>query len=182
MGVAATVLAFLGAFAVAVWWNQLDERIKKQVNDTYIKDLTPKIEEQINEITLKFNQTKIVLQGGITEVENNLKKFARVQEETIKNIEFSSRALLYLVMGNRLLEQKKTGLLLSYFRKLNNFSQMMHKSTIYSVKPTDQLDRMMRLLFALRQQLTLRKISLRRILNLEWLIAIKQISYILTRH
>ncbi len=32
MGVAAAILALLGAFAVAAWWTNLDERINKQVN------------------------------------------------------------------------------------------------------------------------------------------------------
>lgn len=33
LGVAATVLAFLGAFAVAVWWRELDKKVEKRVNE-----------------------------------------------------------------------------------------------------------------------------------------------------
>lgn len=33
LGVAATVLAFLGAFAVAVWWKDLDTKVEKRVNE-----------------------------------------------------------------------------------------------------------------------------------------------------
>ncbi|EFH81222.1 hypothetical protein [Ktedonobacter racemifer] len=43
LGVAATVLAFLGAFAVAAWWKDLNEQVKQQVN--------AHMQEQINQIT-----------------------------------------------------------------------------------------------------------------------------------
>ena len=35
LGVAATVLAILGAVAVAAWWTSLDKRVTKQVNKLY---------------------------------------------------------------------------------------------------------------------------------------------------
>jgi tetratricopeptide (TPR) repeat protein len=92
MGVAATVLAFLGAFAVAVWWNQLDERVNKQVTDFFKKDVAPQVK---------------ALESTIAEANNQLQKFAQVQNTTIKNIDDASRALSYLAMGNQLLEQKK---------------------------------------------------------------------------
>ncbi len=117
MGVAAAILALLGAFAVAAWWTNLDERINKQVKDIFKDELTPQVDEQINAFTMKLNQKTIVLEGGLTEAKNNLQKFTKVQDDMIKNIDDTSRALLYLVMGNQLLEQKKTSAAIEVFQK-----------------------------------------------------------------
>ena len=49
-GVAATLLAFLGAFAVAYWWAELDKRVKEQV-DAHVNEL---IEQRLKEQEGKF--------------------------------------------------------------------------------------------------------------------------------
>lgn len=45
LGVAATVLAFLGAFAVAAWWKDLNEQVKQQVN-THMQERIDQIAEE----------------------------------------------------------------------------------------------------------------------------------------
>src|SRR5260370_24837332 len=80
MGVAATVLALLGAFAVAAWWSQLDDR----VTEIFTKRFEPQME------------------SSLAVANDKLQKFATVQDKTIKNIDDTSKALLYLVIGNRL--------------------------------------------------------------------------------
>jgi tetratricopeptide (TPR) repeat protein len=106
MGVAAAILALLGAFAVAAWWTNLDERINKQVNYIFKNELTPQVNQQVN-----------ALQSRITEANDKLQAFDQVQDETIKKIESSSRALLYLVIGNRLLVQLKFSAAIDIFQK-----------------------------------------------------------------
>ncbi|HEX3641795.1 MAG TPA: hypothetical protein VHV10_10930 [Ktedonobacteraceae bacterium] len=44
LGIAATLLAFLGAFAVAYWWAKLDNRVTDQVNRLYEEQ-----QEQVNQ-------------------------------------------------------------------------------------------------------------------------------------
>jgi tetratricopeptide (TPR) repeat protein len=114
MGVAAAILALLGAFAVAAWWTSLDIRINEQVtkltneqvNNIFTYVLKPSIDKQVKD-----------LESRITEANDKLQAFDQVQDETIKKIESSSRALLYLVMGNRLLEQKKISAAIDIFKK-----------------------------------------------------------------
>ncbi len=102
LGVAAAILALLGAFAVAAWWTNLDERVNKQVTDLIKKDVAPQVK---------------ALESTITEANNQLQKFAQVQDTTIKNIDDASRALSYLAMGNQLLEQKKIQAAIQAFQK-----------------------------------------------------------------
>jgi len=102
MGVAAAILALLGAFAVAAWWTNLDERVNKQVTDLIKKDVAPQVK---------------ALESTITEANNQLQKFAQVQDTTIKNIDDARRALSYLAIGNQLLEQKKSQAAIQAFQK-----------------------------------------------------------------
>jgi tetratricopeptide (TPR) repeat protein len=133
MGVAATVLALLGAFAVAAWWNQLDERIKKQVSketeiqvaDIFDKRITTRYNQMVNALlqdqSAKFNEQMKELQRTLTEADNNLntnlQNFSQVQTATIKNINDVGEALLYLSVGTRLWEQKKIKSAIAEFRK-----------------------------------------------------------------
>lgn len=121
MGVAAAILALLGAFAVAAWWTDLDKRIKKQVNKIFTKQLSPSVDSQVDTL-LQIQSTKVdeqveALQRSIAEASQQLQDFARTQEETIRRIDTSSRALLYLVRGNQLLEQKKVSAAIEIFQK-----------------------------------------------------------------
>jgi tetratricopeptide (TPR) repeat protein len=95
MGVAATVLALLGAFAVAAWWSQLDDR----VTEIFTKRFEPQME------------------SSLAVANDKLQKFATVQDKTIKNIDDTSKALLYLVIGNRLLERAKISAAIEEFQK-----------------------------------------------------------------
>jgi tetratricopeptide (TPR) repeat protein len=86
MGVAAAILAVLGAFAVAAWWTNLDQRINEQVNketnkqvvDIFDKQLTPKYNQMVNALL-------------------------QAQSKKMNNV---FRALTYLDLGNEFLEQK----------------------------------------------------------------------------
>jgi tetratricopeptide (TPR) repeat protein len=86
MGVAAAILALLGAFAVAAWWTNLDERINKQVNketnkqvvDIFDKQLTPKYNQMVNALL-------------------------QAQSKKMNDV---FRALSYLDLGNQFLEHK----------------------------------------------------------------------------
>ena len=88
MGVAAAILALLGAFAVAAWWANIDERINNQVNDLYRNELTPKVE-----MRLEF--------------------FLREQSENFTEI---FKAFSNLELGNQLLEQKKINAAIQEFQ------------------------------------------------------------------
>jgi tetratricopeptide (TPR) repeat protein len=86
MGVAAAILALLGAFAVAAWWTNLDERINKQVNketnkqvvDIFDKQLTPKYNQMVNALL-------------------------QAQSKKMNDV---FRSLSYLDLGNQFLEHK----------------------------------------------------------------------------
>jgi predicted PurR-regulated permease PerM len=71
-GIAATLLAFLGAFAVAYWWANLDQKVDKQV-EARTNEL---IEQRIKEQESKF-QTQIVdsVKAFDARVEDNVKAF-----------------------------------------------------------------------------------------------------------
>lgn len=118
MGVAAAILALLGAFAVAAWWTNLDERINNQVNDIFRRQLQPKVDWQVDDLlanqSVKVDQQVKTL---IAEANDKLQAFAQVQDATIKNIKDASRSLLFLVMGNRLLDQKKISAAIEAFQK-----------------------------------------------------------------
>jgi len=64
LAVAATVLAFLGAFAVAYWWANLDKRVTYQVNHLYKRQ-----EEQVNQLV------KELLEKQTTKVDTQLQQF-----------------------------------------------------------------------------------------------------------
>lgn len=117
MGVAATILALLGAFAVAAWWNQLDVR----VTEIFTKRFEPQVNQRVNDLlqdqSVKVDQQVLTLESKLTEANDKLQKFTLIQDDTIKNIDDSSRALLHLVIGNRLLEQKKISAAIEEFQK-----------------------------------------------------------------
>lgn len=69
LGLAATLLAFLGAFAVAYWWANLDQKVNKQVK----KRTNALIEQRLKDQEAKFQSL----------MENNVKAF----EADMKNIE-----------------------------------------------------------------------------------------------
>lgn len=129
MGVAAAILALLGAFAVAAWWNQLDERINeqvtkqtdKQVEDTFRYVLTPRVDKRVDALlqiqSAKFDQQVKALESTITEANKNLQTLVQTQDEINKYIYNASRALLYLAIGIQLLEQKKTQAAIEVFQK-----------------------------------------------------------------
>ncbi len=86
MGVAAAILALLGAFAVAAWWTNLDERINKQVNKETNKQVVDIFDKQL---TPKYNQMVNALLQDQSKKMNNV-----------------FRALSYLDLGNQFLEHK----------------------------------------------------------------------------
>ena len=75
LGVAATVLAFLGAFAVAVWWKELDVKVDARVNR-----LT---EESIKLISANLQtQLQSYIDQRIQNLEDKLeKRFSAIDEE-----------------------------------------------------------------------------------------------------
>lgn len=121
MGVAAAILALLGAFAVAAWWTHLDERVENQVTDIFTKQLTPSVNQKVVALldvqSAKVDEQVKALQDTIAGANIKLQNFAQTQGETIQQIDAASRALLYLVMGNRLLEQKKISAAIEVFQK-----------------------------------------------------------------
>ena len=121
MGVAAAILALLGSFAVAAWWVNLDERVNKQVNDIFTKQLAPGVNQQVNALlhdqSVKVDAQVKTLQDTIAEASQKLQNFAQVQDATIQQIDAASKALLYLVTGNQLLEQKKIRAAIEVFQK-----------------------------------------------------------------
>ncbi len=71
LGVAATVLAILGAVAVAAWWGYLDDRVTRRVNDLFIarvKVIEMEIRTETNKLILKH----LVSDNELTHL-NNLK-------------------------------------------------------------------------------------------------------------
>jgi tetratricopeptide (TPR) repeat protein len=89
MGVAATVLALLGAFAVAAWWNQLDERIKKQVSKETYEQVANYIDQRLIPMFIQM-------------VNQRVNDLLRDQSKKMNDV---FRALTYLDLGNQFLEQ-----------------------------------------------------------------------------
>ena len=56
LGVSATVLAILGAFALATWWTGLEKRVSDQVNDLYNQQ-AEKVKSQVNALLAAQTQT-----------------------------------------------------------------------------------------------------------------------------
>jgi len=79
-GIAAALLTFLGAFAVAYWWANLDKRVTYQVNHLYKRQ-----EEQVNQLV------KELLEKQTTKVDTQLQQFQgdfqtlRERLETLRN-------------------------------------------------------------------------------------------------
>ncbi len=71
MGVAAAILALLGAFAVAAWWTSLDIRINEQVtkltneqvNNIFTYVLKPSIDKQVKDLESRITEANDKLQA-----------------------------------------------------------------------------------------------------------------------
>src|SRR5882762_6080600 len=46
LAIAATLLAFLGAFAVAYWWANLDDKVNRQVDNRINEEVDRRLQEQ----------------------------------------------------------------------------------------------------------------------------------------
>ena len=71
LGVAAAILALLGAFAVAAWWTSLDIRINEQVtkltneqvNNIFTYVLKPSIDKQVKDLESRITEANDKLQA-----------------------------------------------------------------------------------------------------------------------
>jgi tetratricopeptide (TPR) repeat protein len=115
LGVAAAILALLGAFAVAAWWSDLNKRISEQITNIF-KEEKNKLQVSLKEAEslkeerrIELNQYKNIqeeLRDKINAL-GELRKYVELQEAVTKSIEDTNRALMYLVLGNQLVSQKK---------------------------------------------------------------------------
>jgi tetratricopeptide (TPR) repeat protein len=85
MGVAATVLALLGAVAVAAWWSDLEKRVDAKVNDLFNEQL-----KLIND-----------------QLEKKQQEVVDLQEKLVEDSENTSKAIANLILGNQLWEHMK---------------------------------------------------------------------------
>jgi hypothetical protein len=86
LGVAATVLAILGAVAVAAWWTSLDKQVTKGVNELYKKQeekIDEKVEEMLKQQEQKINDQIVDFREELQIIENNATKIQRDLEETL---------------------------------------------------------------------------------------------------
>jgi tetratricopeptide (TPR) repeat protein len=95
LGVAATVLAFLGALAVAAWWTDLENRVGKKVDELFQKQLVI-----VNDQVEKSKQEVIDLQNKL-----------------VQDGEDTNRAISYLILGNQLLEHKRSDQAIALYLK-----------------------------------------------------------------
>ena len=91
LGVAAAILALLGAFAVAAWWSDLNKRVSEQVTKIFKEEIS-KLQAEL------FDKINAL---------GELRKYVELQEEVTKSVEDTNKALLYLILGNQLVEHKK---------------------------------------------------------------------------
>lgn len=57
LGVAATLLAILGAVAVGAWWLNLENRVRDQVNKLYNEQIEPSLNKRVtDQVDLRYNQ------------------------------------------------------------------------------------------------------------------------------
>ena len=84
-GIAATLLAFLGAFAVAYWWANLDQKVDKQV-EARTNEL---IEQRIKDQDAKF-QTQIA--DSVKEFDGQIVDNVKAFEKRISQIEANFQA------------------------------------------------------------------------------------------
>jgi hypothetical protein len=86
LGVAATVLAILGAVAVAAWWASLDDKVKRTVNDLYKKQeerIDGIVKEVLKQQEQKINDQIVDFRGELQIIENNATKIQMDLEETL---------------------------------------------------------------------------------------------------
>jgi DNA repair exonuclease SbcCD ATPase subunit len=86
LGVAATVLAILGAVAVAAWWVSLDEKVTKRVNELYKKQeekIDEKVKEMLKQQERKINDQIVDFREKLQIIENNAAKIQKDLEETL---------------------------------------------------------------------------------------------------
>jgi tetratricopeptide (TPR) repeat protein len=95
LGVAATVLAVLGALAVAAWWTDLEKRVGKKVDELFERQLLL-IDDQ---------------------VEKKQQEVLDLQHRLVQDSENTSRAITNLILGNQLWEHKKHDQAIDLYRK-----------------------------------------------------------------
>jgi hypothetical protein len=86
LGIAATVLAILGAVAVAAWWTSLDKQVTKRVNELYKKQeekIDEKVKEMLKQQEQKINDQIVDFREKLQIIENNATKIQRDLEETL---------------------------------------------------------------------------------------------------
>lgn len=98
LGVAATVLSFIGAAAIAYWWIKLDDRVSDQVTSLYEKqkgEVNTRVEELLSEQKTKVDQQllvqqkKIEEQKGLIDTSNRELKQIREQIDSVIDLTFS---------------------------------------------------------------------------------------------
>lgn len=109
LGIAATVLAFLGAFAVAYWWTKLDQKVNKQVKKRIDKEIDRRLKEQEQ----KFLDQISRLKGQIAPLETNVQKataqITQLDAQISKSETWFTSQITQL--ETQLLETKKTAII-----------------------------------------------------------------------
>ncbi len=126
LGVAATVLALLGAFAVAAWWTELDKRVNNQVEilfdkkmeemsqqvDGQLKAQEKKMEIQVNRFQNDFHLLDVQV-TGLQESIGDLQKI----NQTITD---AHKAVLDLMIGSQLVEQGRLDTVITIYEQVKS--------------------------------------------------------------
>ncbi len=102
LGVAATVLAFLGAFAVAAWWKDLNEQIKQQVNAHMQERINQIAEEQEQRLEKEaehlLQEQKRRFDAMFTEFRKEIDEVKELSEQIDGRLQTKTKALLLSTM------------------------------------------------------------------------------------
>jgi tetratricopeptide (TPR) repeat protein len=131
LGVAATVLALLGAFAVAAWWTELDSRVNKQVRELFeqrIAQMNTRVdgllETQGHKVEVQMDQFQNDF-SLFNEQINHLRESIGDLQKVNQTITGGHKAVLYLLIGSQLVEQGRLDTVITIYEQVK------------SIQPTD---------------------------------------------
>ena len=126
LGVAATVLALLGAFAVAAWWTELDKRVNNQVEilfDKKMKEMEQQVDERLKaqekkmEIQVnRFQNDFHLLDAQVTGLQESIGDLQKINQ----TITDGHKAVLDLMIGSQLVEQGRLDTVITIYEQVKS--------------------------------------------------------------
>jgi tetratricopeptide (TPR) repeat protein len=140
LGVAATVLAILGTFAVAAWWSALDSKVDKRVVKLFNKQME-KVKKEVDSL-INAQKQRIDVQvaqlqkmdGQVARFQNafhqldvqvnNLRTSMGDVQKVNQTIADGHKAVLYLLIGSQLVDQGKLDTVIDIYEKVKQIQPL----------------------------------------------------------